>query len=159
MPYIFIGCCFNHKGFQCFDPSSKHVYISQHVIFDEGIFPAREQSIFTNSANHVDSSGTSNALSLSPSSSHFHFSPVSSSNPVSHLPFLCPDNTSPSPFLYTPVLTIGQPESSLDPPFHYIFVYLFPYFPRNCTFWYLRQSTPSLYSFFSYVYSITNWTF
>jgi len=33
-PCIFIGYCSNHKGFRCFDPSSRRVYISRNVIFD-----------------------------------------------------------------------------------------------------------------------------
>jgi len=98
------------------------------VIFDEGIFPAREQSIFTDSANCLDSSGTSNTLFLPPSSPPFNFSPVSSfntvstyqtsldstlpDNPISPLPFIHPDNSSPASLLHTPVLPAGLPETS-----------------------------------------------
>jgi histone deacetylase 1/2 len=126
-PCIFIGYCFNHKGFWCFDPSSKRVYISRNVIFDEGIFPAREQSIFTDSANCLDSSGTSNTLFLPPSSPPFNFFPVPSSNivsthqtslnitlpdnPISPLPSTHPDSSSPASLLHTPVLPADQPET------------------------------------------------
>ena len=126
-PCIFIGYCSNHKGFRCFDPSSKRVYISRNVIFDEGIFPAREQSIFTDSANCLDSSGTSNTLFLPLSSPPFNFFLVSSSNtvsthqtslnitlpdnPISPLPSTHPDSSSPASLLHTPVLPADQPET------------------------------------------------
>ena len=102
------------------------------MIFDEGIFPAREQSIFTDSANCLDSSGTSNTLFLPPSSPPFNFFPVSSSNTfstyqtspdstlpnnlISPLPSIHPDNSSPASLLHTPVLLVGHPETSPNHP-------------------------------------------
>ncbi|KAA8518468.1 hypothetical protein F0562_015942 [Nyssa sinensis] len=66
---------------------------SAHLLFINKFCKAREQSIFTDSANCL----------------HFSVSPPSL---ISH------DDTSPVPFLHssTPVLTSGRPESSLDFP-------------------------------------------
>ena len=36
---IFIGYSLNHKGYKCFDPSSKCTYIAGNVVFDESSFP------------------------------------------------------------------------------------------------------------------------
>ena len=40
--YVFLGCSFNHQGYRCLDPSTSHVYLSQHVIFYESSFPFEE---------------------------------------------------------------------------------------------------------------------
>lgn len=36
---VFLGYSNMHKGYKCLDPAEGHVYISQDVVFDEGIFP------------------------------------------------------------------------------------------------------------------------
>ncbi|KAJ0078370.1 hypothetical protein Patl1_36937 [Pistacia atlantica] len=99
-PCIFIGYCSNHKGFRCFDPSSRQVYISRNVIFYEGIFPAREQSIFTDSARCMDFVGNSPTLLFSPPSQFFPFPHVSSPGPILASSLPVPD---------THVLTSSQP--------------------------------------------------
>lgn len=40
---IFLGYFSNHKGYWCFDPISKNVYLSQHVIFNDNLFPIQRQ--------------------------------------------------------------------------------------------------------------------
>lgn len=36
---VFLGYGSNHKGFKCFDPITKRIYMSRHVVFDEMVFP------------------------------------------------------------------------------------------------------------------------
>jgi hypothetical protein len=38
-PCIFIGYSPLHKGYRCLHPPTKRVYLSRHVVFDEGILP------------------------------------------------------------------------------------------------------------------------
>jgi len=86
MPCIFIGYSSNHKGFQCLDPSSRRVYISRNVIFDEEQFPAH--SIITGPASCVSSSGKSPGLFFTPPSHIFSsssdFSPPPSTSSPTH---------------------------------------------------------------------------
>ena len=81
-PCIFIGYCSNQKGFRCYDPSSRRVYISRNVIFDEVVFPARVQSPLMDFGSSVPSTGNSlpflpsHPSHIFPSSSHsFSVSP------------------------------------------------------------------------------------
>lgn len=50
---IFLGYPRNHKGYRCYDPESKRVYISRHVVFDEHCFPYADLSTHIN-ANDLD---------------------------------------------------------------------------------------------------------
>ena len=91
-PCIFIGYCSNQKGFRCYDPSSRRVYISINMIFDEVVFPARVQSPLMDSGSSVPS--TSNSLSFlhSPPSHIFPSSSSSSSVSPPHTTSIIPTN-------------------------------------------------------------------
>lgn len=39
MPYVFLGCAAQHKGFWCLEPIPSKIFISTHVRFDENAFP------------------------------------------------------------------------------------------------------------------------
>lgn len=47
-PCVFIGYSTIHKGYRCYEPKSKRVYISRHVVFDEGKFLYKPGSEETN---------------------------------------------------------------------------------------------------------------
>ncbi|KAM5580161.1 hypothetical protein ABKV19_009748 [Rosa sericea] len=49
---VFLGYSLNHLGYRCLDLSTGRVYLSRHVVFDEGCFPFRE----TNSPSPGNSS-------------------------------------------------------------------------------------------------------
>lgn len=44
LPCVFIGYSLLHKGFRCYHPQSRKVFISQHVIFDELKLPYKSSS-------------------------------------------------------------------------------------------------------------------
>ncbi|KAJ4981121.1 hypothetical protein NE237_031958 [Protea cynaroides] len=61
LSYVFLGYSDKHKGYRCLDPSTGHIFIAQHVVFNENIFPYVTASFVP--------SGTSSAPILSSLSS------------------------------------------------------------------------------------------
>jgi hypothetical protein len=83
---IFIGYSSNYRGYRCLDPSTNRVYISRHVVFDEGTFPAQDwissSLLPTATASTTPRGNVSSNFSLHlipplpPFSLEFHVAPV-----------------------------------------------------------------------------------
>lgn len=43
-PCVFFGYSSDHRGYRCYDPKTRRVFTSRHVIFDEHQFPFRDAS-------------------------------------------------------------------------------------------------------------------
>ena len=112
---IFLGYSLNHLGYRCLDLSTGHVYLSRHVVFDEGCFPFRE----TNSSSSGVSQG--NSLILPPLEFFPLTLPVATSNhlPISPLNNIVPSHTPPlsptPPLPLSPSLSIQSQSSHLSP--------------------------------------------
>jgi hypothetical protein len=61
---IFPGYSSNHGGYKCLDLISKRIYVSRHVIFDEGLFPANDTRTAPLSSSMVASVQIPHLLSL-----------------------------------------------------------------------------------------------
>jgi histone deacetylase 1/2 len=58
-PCIFLGYPSNHRGYKCFELSSRKIIISRHVIFDENTFPFSKSNAPESSCyNFLDTSDT-----------------------------------------------------------------------------------------------------
>lgn len=93
-PCIFLG--HNHAGYKCLDPISNKVFLSRHVVFDEGSFPAKDQAT-PPLPSKLAASG--NSLSLVPVMlPHLHHSDSLSASlppPNTHIPIVDPTLSSP----------------------------------------------------------------
>jgi transposase InsO family protein len=95
---IFLGYSSNQKGYRCLDPTTNHVYISRHVIFDETSFPAATLS--TRPAKDISLGTTSQ---------------MSSGIPFLNSNFSGLDNSSSSTFInYVPATPCSSPQSGFD---------------------------------------------
>lgn len=54
LPCIFVGYSEKHKAYKCYHPSSKKLFISRHVVFDELIFPYKQFNKSTRNQSHVN---------------------------------------------------------------------------------------------------------
>jgi len=46
-PYVFLGYPSNHRGYKCYELSSRKIIISLHVIFEENTFPFSTMNALT----------------------------------------------------------------------------------------------------------------
>ncbi|KAJ0016814.1 hypothetical protein Pint_10281 [Pistacia integerrima] len=87
-PCIFIGYCSNQKGFRCYDPYSRRVYISRNVIFDELLV----YNLLSWTRSSVPSTGNSPPLLLFLPSHIFPSSSPSTSISPSHTTPIIPSD-------------------------------------------------------------------
>ncbi|KAL8141612.1 hypothetical protein V2J09_014644 [Rumex salicifolius] len=110
LPCIFIGYSASHKGYLCFHKSTKRIYISRYVVFNENVFPSAP------SPNLTPQTDSSNFSSIS--SGLLEQAAAVNPLPPSVGPLPAPSNTSASP-LPSPILPLPQstpqPTSFLRP--------------------------------------------
>lgn len=102
LPCIFIGYSASHKGYLCFHQPTSRIYISQHVAFNEEVYPSanlQNQSTSTTSLQPVASTLLDHASTLhSLSNNHKPVSQCSPAPSQSTSPTLpCPLHTSSPP--------------------------------------------------------------
>lgn len=51
---VFLGYSLNHQGYKCLDLSTRRIYVSRHVLFDDDCFPFKG---LTSSSENVTPSG------------------------------------------------------------------------------------------------------
>ena len=74
---VFLGYSLNHQGYKCLELSTRRIYLSRHVLFDEDSFPFKG---LTSTSENVVDSGTFNSPVVL-----FNFDDISTS-PLSHSP-------------------------------------------------------------------------
>jgi hypothetical protein len=52
---VFLGYSDHHKGYRCLDLSTNYIVISQHVVFDEAVFPIAASPLSTNDLDFLSS--------------------------------------------------------------------------------------------------------
>ncbi|XXG53767.1 hypothetical protein AAC387_Pa03g1810 [Persea americana] len=57
-PYLFIGYSSKHKGYRCYHPPTKKIYISRHVVFDENVLPYTNDASMSSSIQEPSSIST-----------------------------------------------------------------------------------------------------
>jgi histone deacetylase 1/2 len=108
---VFLGYSNSHRGFKCLDTSTGKVFVSRHVVFDEGSFP------FANSntspppppSNLYTTLPTSLLNNINPSPAH---QPNTTPTPASFPPTTPPSH--PQPFLSSP--SVPPPSQTISPP-------------------------------------------
>lgn len=110
---VFVGYSDRHKGYKCFHPSSKKLFISRHVVFDELCFPYKTNhhntilsstphvvSVFDSWLPHTNSNSCAGSLQTTSTP------PCSSPLPTILMHF---------PTVQNPVGPINQPEQTSPP--------------------------------------------
>ncbi|KAM2234356.1 hypothetical protein EV2_013133 [Malus domestica] len=54
-PCVFLGYSLNHQGYKCLDLSTRRIYLSRHVLFDEDSFPFKELTSLRENVDHTGS--------------------------------------------------------------------------------------------------------
>ncbi|KAM1941804.1 hypothetical protein ACFX13_029341 [Malus domestica] len=110
---VFLGYSLQHKGYRCLDIQTQRIYISRHVLFNEGHFPFHDAQHIQPSSMPQGSDSPSPPFTLPfPISSHAPASstasPVPSSSPVSSMPSSSQPSPPPSS-LHLPSRSSSQP--------------------------------------------------
>ena len=58
-PCVFLGYSLNHQGYKCLDLSTRRIYLSRHVLFNEDFFPFQELASSEGSVDHMGNTSTS----------------------------------------------------------------------------------------------------
>ncbi|KAJ6866233.1 Retrovirus-related Pol polyprotein from transposon TNT 1-94 [Populus alba x Populus x berolinensis] len=116
VPCIFVGYSDQHKGYKCFHPTSKKIFVSRHVVFSESLLPYKQTNTTANidHSNHVISIFDS-WLTIPASCSPADISETPAAPPyLSSLPIpLLPPVISDTPACFTNI-----PPASIDLPLH-----------------------------------------
>ncbi|KAK2985183.1 hypothetical protein RJ640_010472 [Escallonia rubra] len=82
VPCVFLGYNIKHKGYKCFNPISRRVYVSRHVVFDETCFPYKiPTSLYGSQQTHGEI--TSYKEWLEPPTTTSTFPPAGNTNATS----------------------------------------------------------------------------
>ena len=110
---VFIGYNNSHRGLNCLDTSTGKVFVSRHVIFDEGIFPFTHFNVkltqpSSTSYATLPLSLLKNSMTHSPSPQTDTTPTTNSLTPTSSLPIDHPISSYPS-FFTSPSPTVSPP--------------------------------------------------